>query len=308
MNHVGKAQTQSFSTAVFATMRLPFLVLTPACLLVPFALANYHHEPRSYLLMVLITAGALCAHIAVNMFNEYTDFVSGLDLKTKRTSFSGGSGGLPNEPKAKDTVLILAIINLCICIGIGLYLVTQVGPELLSIGVVGVLIIISYTKWINRFPFICLIAPGFAFGVLIINGSYFVLSETFRLDVLFVSLIIFFQTNNLLLLNQIPDIQADKQHGRNHIAIQYGLSKAINAHTTMALLSLVCLFAAVMLAFLPYLSLLALFPIVLSLVISFQLQKIKTDPEMATLLPLMGKNVLVTISTPVILSLTLIFS
>jgi 1,4-dihydroxy-2-naphthoate octaprenyltransferase len=308
MNHVSEAQTQSFSTAVFATMRLPFLVLTPACLFVPFALAYYHHEPRSYLFMVLITVGALCAHIAVNMFNEYTDFVSGLDLKTKRTPFSGGSGGLPNEPKARGTVLILAIINLCICIGIGLYLVTQVGAELLSIGVVGVLIIITYTKWINRFPFICLIAPGFAFGVLIINGSYFVLSETFRLDVLLISLIIFFQTNNLLLLNQIPDIQADKQHGRNHIAIQYGLSKAINAYTTMALLSFVCLFAAVVLAFLPYLSLLALFPIVLSLVISFQLQKTKSKSDIATLLPLMGKNVLVTISTPVILSLTLIFS
>ncbi len=308
MNQAAKVQIKSVSTAVIATMRLPFLVLTPACLTLPFALAYYHHELASYLLMVLITVGVLSAHIAVNMFNEYTDFVSGLDLKTKRTPFSGGSGGLPSEPKARGTVLRLAIISLCICIGIGLYLVTQVGLELLSIGLLGVLIIITYTKWINRFPFICLIAPGFAFGVLIINGSYFVLSETFRLDVLLISLIVFFQTNNLLLLNQIPDIQADKQHGRNHIAIQYGLSKAIHAYTTMASLSFVCLIAAVMLGLLPYVSLLALLPIVLSLVISFQLQKIKSESEIATLLPLMGKNVLITISTPVILSLTLIFA
>ena len=308
MKHVGKAQTQSFSKAIIATMRLPFLVLTPACLFLPFALAHYHQVPTSYSLMILITVGALCAHIAVNMFNEYSDFVSGLDLKTQRTPFNGGSGGLPNDPKASGTVLLFACINLCICIVIGLYLVNLVGPALLSIGVLGVLIIVTYTKWINRFPFICLIAPGFAFGVLIVNGSYFVLSGTFRLDTLLISLIIFFQTNNLLLLNQIPDIQVDKQHGRKHIAIQYGLRIVINAYGIMALLSAICLFWAVFLAFLPYWSLLAMLPVALSLVISLRLQNISSDPDISGLLPLMGQNVLVSVSTPVILSLSLLFS
>lgn len=39
---------------------------------------------------VLAFIGLLLAHISVNVFNDYFDYRSGIDLETKRTLFSGG--------------------------------------------------------------------------------------------------------------------------------------------------------------------------------------------------------------------------
>ncbi len=44
---------------------------------------------------MLATFGLLVAHAAVNIFNDYFDARSGLDYKTRRTPFSGGSGAAP---------------------------------------------------------------------------------------------------------------------------------------------------------------------------------------------------------------------
>jgi 1,4-dihydroxy-2-naphthoate octaprenyltransferase len=38
-------------------------------------------------------------HGAVNAFNEYEDIKSGLDFKTQRTPFSGGSGTIVPVPE-----------------------------------------------------------------------------------------------------------------------------------------------------------------------------------------------------------------
>ena len=51
------------------------------------------------------------AHLAVNMLNEYFDFKSGLDFKTQRTPFSGGSGTLPANPHLARQALTTAIVS-----------------------------------------------------------------------------------------------------------------------------------------------------------------------------------------------------
>lgn len=297
---------------LIATMRLPFLILTPACLLLAFALVYKNTMLVQWPLIVLVSVGAICAHIAVNMLNEYTDFTSGLDLDTQRTPFSGGSGGLPAQPSAKRVVFAVALMNLVVCCLIGLYLSFVVGPQLLTIGLLGVLIIITYTRWINRLPFLCLISPGLAFGVLLVNGSYFVLTQSFRLDVILISLIPFFLTNNLLLLNQFPDIDADKKHGRKHMLIQYGVLSGANTYLLHAILSVITLTALIYWHYLPYASAFALLPLLFSITIGIQLrtQVLASDnkPIQSELMPLMGRNVAVTIITPLILSLSIVLS
>ena len=75
--------------------RLPFLVLTPACVLLGLASVHWTHDHLDLLMAALVMLGALAAHVSVNAFNEYLDFRSGLDAMTKPTPFSGGSGVLP---------------------------------------------------------------------------------------------------------------------------------------------------------------------------------------------------------------------
>lgn len=75
--------------------RLPFLVLTPACILLGVACVQWTRGQVHLQDALLVLLGAAAAHISVNAFNEYLDFRSGLDAMTRRTPFSGGSGVLP---------------------------------------------------------------------------------------------------------------------------------------------------------------------------------------------------------------------
>jgi 1,4-dihydroxy-2-naphthoate octaprenyltransferase len=292
-----------YLSTLIATSRPAFLVLTFACLSVPFAFVYHEQQTINPFLASLIAIGALCAHIAVNMLNEYLDFTSGLDATTDKTPFSGGSGGLVAEPQAKHSVLIGAIIALIICCSIGFYISLIVGLPLLVIGLLGVSIVLTYTPVLNRFPVLCLLAPGAGFGLLLINGSYFILTQTFNPNVLLVSLIVFFQVNNLLLLNQFPDIEADKAHGRRHWAIHYGRASAARIYTGMALFSAGILAISLGLGYISLLNLIVFIPIGLSLHIGWFLMRLASHTPTKVLLPNVRNNVIITLITPCLIAL-----
>lgn len=90
-------------------MRLPFVILTPACVLVGLGTAVWLTGEVNPIYFTLALIGAIAAHISVNAFNEYFDFKSGLDHRTHRTPFSGGSGTLPERPELARQALSVAI-------------------------------------------------------------------------------------------------------------------------------------------------------------------------------------------------------
>lgn len=76
----------------------PFLVLNPACVALGAATANLSGRSINPWHLLLVLIGTICAHGSVNALNEHDGFKSGLDFKTQRTPFSGGSGTLPQNP------------------------------------------------------------------------------------------------------------------------------------------------------------------------------------------------------------------
>lgn len=86
----------SFNTAHRA-MRPSFLALSPLCVFLGLSTSLATEPQVNIFTFVLVLMGAISAHISVNMLNEYYDFISGLDLKTEKTAFSGGSGALPDN-------------------------------------------------------------------------------------------------------------------------------------------------------------------------------------------------------------------
>ena len=101
---------------ILGPMRVPFLILTPACVLLGIATAARSGLPIHPLQVLMVLIGAICTHISVNAFNEYGDFKSGLDARTQRTPFSGGSGTLPAHPNMAKTALITALVAFAIVI------------------------------------------------------------------------------------------------------------------------------------------------------------------------------------------------
>ena len=104
-------------------MRVPFLILAPACVLLGIATAYYATGTFHPGYAILAFIGGIAAHISVNALNEYYDFKSGLDLKTQRTPFSGGSGTLPAKPEMARAALVIGLVSLALTGLIGLYFI-----------------------------------------------------------------------------------------------------------------------------------------------------------------------------------------
>lgn len=201
-----------------------FLVLTPLCAGLGIALAGHPVEALGWLNVVLVMAGALLAHTAVNLLNEYQDFRSGLDLITVRTPFSGGSGALPDNPHMAPLVLAAAVTSMILVAIIGLHFLWLRGSVMLLPGVVGLALVMGYTRWITRMPVLCLLAPGLGFGPIIVLGTLLALGGHPDSGDVLISLVVMFLVSELLLINQIPDTDADRQAGRRHLPIVLGLN------------------------------------------------------------------------------------
>jgi 1,4-dihydroxy-2-naphthoate octaprenyltransferase len=284
-------------------MRLPFLILTPACVLLGLATAIWTTGGINWFHFVLVLIGALAAHISVNTFNEYFDYKSGLDARTIRTPFSGGSGRLQETPELERPALTMAWIFFGITAAIGLYFVFTVGVGLIPLGVLGLLIIYFYTEWITRYPLLCLIAPGLGFGIFMVMGTDFVLSGSYSWTAFIASLIPFFLVNNLLLLNQFPDVEADQSIGRKHYPIIIGKSKSSVIYLTFLLLPFLTIIVGILTGYFPRSSLIGL--LALGLVFPVVIGVLKNAENNEGLIPTLGQNVLVNLVTPVLVALGL---
>ncbi|OOZ44333.1 prenyltransferase [Solemya velum gill symbiont] len=285
--------------------RPPFLILTLSCISLGVAIALSTPGVDVHLVDVfLILLAGIASHISVNAFNEYFDFRSGLDELTERTPFSGGSGLLPTHPDLDNNALLMAIVSLAACIGIGLYFTAIHGMVPLVIGAVGVLLIITYTHLITRSPFSSLLAPGIAFGPLMIIGSVYVLSGSISTTAIIASLIPFFLVNNLLLLNQYPDVEADIQVGRKNYPIMIGRSKSSLIYAAFTLLAFAIIPLGIATGHFPLLSLLALIPLVPALIsVRDSFRHADDIPQLAQA---MGLNVVVNLVTPALLAAALV--
>ena len=286
------------------TIRPSFLVLTPVCVFLGLSTSLSMETPIIISMLFLILVGAISAHVNVNMLNEYYDFKSGVDFKTKRTPFSGGSGALPDNPEMAGLIFVSGLASLFITIAVGIYFILESDIQILPIGLAGIMLIITYTQWLNRLPVLCLIAPGLGFGVLMVVGTHVLLKSEHSQLVWLVSLIPFFLINNLLLLNQYPDIEADASVGRNTFPIAFGLrnSNIVYAIFMLATYSLILFY--IVAGYIPTLSVIALIPIVFSL---FALiGAIKYKSRIGDFPQHMGANVASTISTPLLLAISII--
>jgi 1,4-dihydroxy-2-naphthoate octaprenyltransferase len=145
---------KTLGAAIFGPMRLPFLILTPVCVVLGAATAIWSGAQLNLHYLALAFSGALAAHISVNALNEYHDFRSGLDFKTQPTPFSGGSGTLPKSPDKAHIALATGLISLALAALVGIYFLYVRGPWLLPVGLLGIIIIVTYTQWITKNSFL----------------------------------------------------------------------------------------------------------------------------------------------------------
>ncbi|GAI10525.1 unnamed protein product, partial [marine sediment metagenome] len=167
---------------------------------------------------VLAFVGLLLAHISINVLNDYFDYRSGIDLATKRTPFSGGSGILPAALLKPRQVFWLGMSSFLLAGAIGIYFVMVRGWFLLPLLLVGAICIFLYTPVITKLGWPEW-APGVGMGTLPVLGAYFVQTGGYTLPAVIAAIPSGILVHNLLLLNEFPDTEADKGAGRRTLPI-----------------------------------------------------------------------------------------
>jgi 1,4-dihydroxy-2-naphthoate octaprenyltransferase len=287
-------------------MRVDFLYLDIACVFLGTSTAVWTHGSIDVLYLILAFVGAVCAHINVNTWNEYFDFKSGLDQSSERTPFSGGSGTLQERPDMAPIVFRIGAVCLVITSGIGIYFLTVRGWALLPLGVLGILVIVVYTNWITRLPLISLIVTGLGFGLLMVMGTNYVLAGEFTWTAAFASFAPFFLGNNLLLLNQYPDVEADRSVGRRNLPIIIGKQASSHVYALFLVATYLSIVVGVWLGYLPVATLLGLLTVPLAVLAVVGVYRHAND--LPNLLRYMGFNVLLNIVTPVLMAIGLLIS
>jgi 1,4-dihydroxy-2-naphthoate octaprenyltransferase len=290
--------------ALLGPMRVPFLILTPACVLLGLGTALWTEGHVSALEFVLVLIGAVASHISVNAFNEYFDFRSGLDSRTVRTPFSGGSGTLPANPELARSALYTATVTAAITALVGVYFLVVRGLALLPLGLAGLFLIVAYTPWLTRNVIMCLVAPGLGFGTLMVMGTHFALTGHYSWTAFIASMVPFFLVNDLLLLNQFPDVEADRTVGRRNFPLTASRPASSLIYGAFLALTYLSIIVGVMLGVLSTVSLIGLGTLIIAVPLAIGV--IRNAEDIKKLVPYMGLNVIINLATPVLVAIGLL--
>jgi len=290
----------------FMQTRPSFLLLVPVCVFTGVAVSLFEDYTFKPLYFALAFVGALFAHIAVNVLNEYSDYKTGIDFNTKPTPFSGGSGILPSGKLNPKKVLIFGLTCLAITAAIGIYFITVYKWMIVPVGVIGVLVVFLYTPYLTKLPGITeIIGPGLGFGLMVL-GTYVTQAGEYSAGAAVVSVVAGLLISDLLLINEFPDVEADKAAGRKHLPIILGKTKAGIIYSVLLIGAYVAIIAGAAAGVLPWLALVGL----LTLPLAFKAMQgaVKHHSDMSKLVPALGVDVITVLVTPLLMSIGIVIA
>lgn len=164
-------------------------------------------------------------HAGANLINDYFD-AEGSDLINQTpTLFSGGSRCIQKGALTKETCLKASLICYSISLLLATYLsILREQPLILVISLIGAALGISYSiswtfgmgrGWGE-------LAVGLAFGPMAVLGSYLLQTNAITWKGFLAGVPVGFLIMGVLVLNQIPDYQADRDSGKRNWTVRAG--------------------------------------------------------------------------------------
>ena len=164
--------------------------------------------------------GALLIQIGTNFSNDYADFVKGADTGARKGPMRVTQAGLVAPATMKRaTVLVFALAFV-----VGLYLIWRGGWPILVIGVLSILSGVFYT--VGRYSLAYLVLADLFvlvfFGPVAVGGTYYVQALEITAVVLLVGLAPGLLATAILLVNNIRDVEEDRQAGKKTLVVRLG--------------------------------------------------------------------------------------
>ncbi len=262
--------------------RPAFLTLTACGVLLGLATAYAcgcgFHPARAAATLVL----AVAVHAAANAWNDYHDARSGADAANTSGlfPFTGGSRLIQRGEVTESQMRGLALALAALVVPAGIWLAAAAGGGLLVIGLAGLLL-----AWAYSAPPLALMRRGLgeltvalAWGLVVVGADYVQRSRFFAIPaVCAVSFALL--VANILLINGVPDAEADARVGKRTLAVIAGPEGAAFAYLALTLLAHAWLLVAVLLLVPPQRALLGLLSLPLSLAAALLLWRRRREPS-----------------------------
>jgi 1,4-dihydroxy-2-naphthoate polyprenyltransferase len=206
-----------------------------APVLVGTAAAVYVFDDLRWGAFVAALIGSVFIQIGTNLANDYSDARRGADTVERLGPVRVTAAGLV----APRRVLIATWLAFGVAVAAGIYLTTVAGPVILAVGVASILAGVLYTGGPRPYGYAGLGEPFvfLFFGLVAVNGSYFVQLE--RLDWLpfGLSLAVGCLVTAVLVVNNVRDIETDRRAGKRTLAVRIGRPAARRLYVALLALA-----------------------------------------------------------------------
>jgi len=217
--------------AVLKLSRIPFLLPGLSPFTAGLILGMYYvRNLLSWRLIVIGYLGLILIMLATYYSNEYFDYEGDL-INKNYNKFSGGSRVFPEGLLSRRTGLyLLSVALLLFFILTAVYLKEffNLRPYLLYMAFIGLLFGIFYSappfKWAYRGVGEILIA--LAYGWLSTASGYYIVTGRIDLRATLLSLPAAFTVFSVIVINEIPDLQADLKVSKRNLVARLGVRRA----------------------------------------------------------------------------------
>ena len=184
-------------------------------------LVRAQSENVNWNLVIFALISSFAIQIATNLINDAVDFKKGADHEGRLGPQRITQAGLASAKK----VMTMGFVFLGIAIAAGVPLVFQGGWPIVAIGLVSCVMAYAYTA--GPFP---LAYKGLGdlfviifFGLIAVCGMFYVLTGRVDLDSMVLGLQIGFLNTILIAINNLRDIESDRQVGKKTLAVRLGI-------------------------------------------------------------------------------------
>jgi 1,4-dihydroxy-2-naphthoate octaprenyltransferase len=177
--------------------------------------------------------GSIFIQIGTNLANDYSDARRGADTADRLGPVRVTSTGMVTPQR----VLTATWIAFAVAVACGIYLAAVAGIVIIVIGALSIAAGVLYTGGPRPYGYSGLgeVFVFLFFGLVAVNGSYYVQLEQLDALPLGLSISIGFLATAILVVNNVRDLETDRRAGKMTLAVRMGRENAINLYRLLVL-------------------------------------------------------------------------
>jgi 1,4-dihydroxy-2-naphthoate polyprenyltransferase len=168
--------------------------------------------------------GSIFIQIGTNLANDYSDAKRGADTEDRLGPVRVTSAGLI----APRRVLYATWLAFAVAVAAGIYLATVAGWVIIAVGAASIAAGVLYTGGPRPYGYAGMgeLFVFLFFGLVAVNGSYYVQLEELDWLPFLLSISIGFLSTAILVVNNVRDIDTDRRAGKRTLAVRLGRERA----------------------------------------------------------------------------------